>query len=284
MHALDGPRAKYQRAIEHVDALHFEVDEFLAREPHRVTVEFEPETGWHVARFQIFEYPPPSIAALAGEAAYNCISALNHIAWELAARKLGRRKLGASQRLARGVQFPIATSPSAFASHAIVHHRYVSKKALTVIEGLQPYNTADTPERSFSAHPLAILKAIADIDKHRMLPMSIAYARIEEVRWVWDESVAHGFIAESLEPRRPRWLEDGTHLARIRFDTGNEKANVRVDHQPPCEINLSTGRWRFPISYFETCVLWVNVALEALDPLFPDAAPLVTSPRSLRAV
>ena len=286
-HPLDGPRAKHERAIEHVESLNFEVEQFLAREPHRVTVEFEPETGWHVARFQIFEYPPPELGVLAGEAAYNCLSALNHIAWELAGRKLGWRNLAANKTLARGVQFPIATSPSGFQSHAIVHHRYVSKQALAVMEGLQPYNTPHISDaRKFGTHPLAILKAIADTDKHRVLPASITQVEFGVGHWRWDKTVADGWVAEDLWPtRRKRWLEDGTRLARIKFDTGNAQAKVRVDRQPPAEIHLSAGRWRFPVSYFETCVIWINIVLDAFEPLFPRAKPLATSPRRhLRAV
>ena len=95
--ALVASGEKLRRASEHLDAVASEIVAFRNRNPYRITVQFERDTGWWVATARISEEPGPRLSVLVGEVAYAHLSALNHLVWELAARKVGRRKVSTAR-------------------------------------------------------------------------------------------------------------------------------------------------------------------------------------------
>lgn len=258
--ALTASREKLRRATEHLDAVTAEITAFLDRDPYRIAVEFERDTGWWVAKARIAEEPGPRLSVLVGEIAYECLSALNHLVWELAARKGGRRNVF---KIKAQVQFPIALSEQAWNDNALVHHARVSKTALALIERSQPYNGPDGPKGA-AAHPLQLIKEIADADKHRVLAGVFSRARHSGVILDWDTSRASGPHTETVTaPGRP--LYHGTPIARIRFAHANEEANVRVRGKPPLEILFRTDNQTVTHDDLIDCphtavVVWSNLA------------------------
>lgn len=263
-HPLDGAEAKIARALQHRKALRTEINQFLKTEPYPVVVDLDPQTGWHIARLRVLQEPPLLISIIAGEMAYEYVSALNHLVWELAARKLGRKKVW---KYRMGIQFPIAASPESFLKPVLVRKRYVSKPALTIIERLQPYNGRDGLPGA-TGHPLWLIKTVADSDKHRILAPRLTRITIAGLDFAWDQSVASGPETEPLLQPGQR-LYDGTELERVRFNTGNDQANVRVDRQLPTDILLGSGQWALTLSDFGNAHATMNRALRHLEPLFP---------------
>lgn len=263
-HPLDGAEAKIARAWQHRKALRAEINRFLKTEPYPVTVDLDPHTGWHVARLRVVKEPPLLLSIIAGEMAYEYVSALNHLVWELAARKLGRKKVW-NHRM--GIQFPIAASPESFLKPVLVRKQYISKRALAIIEGLQPYNGRDG-EPGAQSHPLWLIKNVADSDKHRILAPRITRFTITGLDFAWNHSVAAGPEVEPLiQPGQG--LYDGTELERIRFSTGNDNANVRMNGQMPTDILFGSEKWALTLNDFGNAHAAMHRALRHLEPLFP---------------
>lgn len=261
---LQAASAKLDRASKDNHTAQTEARALVNRQPYRISVDFEPETGWHVARVKIVEEPGPALAVLYSAVAYQCRSALNLIVWELASRKVGRRKLAANRHLAGQVQFPIATSPEKFLSNSVRAH--ISKPALTIIEGLQPYNRVRGA--LVEGHPLCIIKMVTDTDKHRVLPGGFGAIRIRDMKFVWDETIARGPTIEPA-PQPPLSLKDEAALGRIRFEVGNAHANVSVDRQPDAEVMFECGNWALSMPDISSCVATTRQCLRELAPLFP---------------
>jgi hypothetical protein len=265
--ALEAAYAKRDRAREHLETLEDEADEFLRGYPYRVGIEIDVESRWYTAYLKVVEEPPPRFGILVGEIAYECLSALNHLVWELAARKQGRVKV---LQLKRSIQFPVCNSPSHFAGQALVKDRLVSSDALTKIERLQPYmafrHPHDTPNAS-----LKWVKDIADADKHRVLTRGFGEIRVDDLDWLWDETRASGPIEEGLVAPWDGPFKDETKLGRIRFETGHHEATVDVDRQPGADILFDTGADQIRIRHMEAAWTWLDLmALPTLAPLFPD--------------
>jgi hypothetical protein len=266
--ALEAAYAKRDRAREHLETLEDEADEFLRGYPYRVGIEIDAESRWYTAYLKVVEEPPPRLGILVGEIAYECLSALNHLVWELAARKNGRRKV---LKLKRSIQFPVCSSPRHFASQTLVKDRLVSAAALTEIQWLQPYLT---PYRYSPRRPNASLgwiKDIADADKHRVLARGFGEIRVDDLDWLWDETRASGPIEESLVAPWDGPFEDETKLGRIRFEVGHHKTTVDVDRQPGADILFDTGSEQIRIRHMEAAWTWLDqMALPLLAPLFPE--------------
>jgi hypothetical protein len=264
--ALEAAYAKRDRAREHLDTLEDEADEFMRGYPYRIAVKVDPDSGWYTARLKIEEEPPPRLGILVGEVAYECISALNHLVWELAARKQGRNRIW---EIKQRVQLPVCKGPAHFAEQALVKGRLVSRDALAKIEGLQPYRTPDQRPWLKPNAALADLKAIADADKHRILARGFGDLRLDEIQWFWDEQKAFAPVVEYLSGDGV--LEDGADISRIRFETGNRHAGVDVDRQPGADILFATDSGDLSILDIAGAWTWLDrLALPLLAPLFPD--------------
>lgn len=259
--ALEAAQAKIDRAYEHFEALHFAVEAFLDPKPYGIAIEFDPDTEWWIAKAKVAEQPPPLLSILAGEVGYTCISALNHLVWELASRKLGRRRVWSVKNQ---VQFPVTVSDSHFSKQALVHHRLVSKKALALIRLLQPYSGW----HGFPGprgHPLRAIKDLADTDKHRTLVATFTRFNLAGIEWTWDTDRALGVMTEDLPLK---WVEDGVPLAKICFAVGNSEANVGVHPEPTFDISFRAERAEFAREALFGCLYWVNAATVKLATLF----------------
>jgi hypothetical protein len=135
---LRAAKAKVDPGREDLKTLRENIGTLLERNPYRVEVEFDRKTGWHVAYARIVQEPEPDLAVLVGSAAYQFHSALNLIAWELAARKIGRKKVE-TKDVKRDIAFPISERRQDFHSLRIIRKASVSKPAIAALEGVQPY-------------------------------------------------------------------------------------------------------------------------------------------------
>jgi hypothetical protein len=256
---LEGTKAKLERADEHLQALHTESKRFLKRKPYAFTVDFESEAGWYVVRSQIIEQPPIKLAVLVGEVAYECISALNHAVWQLAARKRGRHKV---EEIRREIQFPVALTPGKFREEPVIRKKHISAAAITVLDELQPH---DAKHRPPNQHSLFVLKEIADADKHRVLVSRFAEVRLGGLKLDWSNASSDPEIIDA--PISGKWLEDGTELTRLRF-AGENKPEVRVTGDPAPAILFGTREFSVAIRDLNTATAYMRHAVERLTSLF----------------
>jgi len=260
---LEAAEAKIRRAHEDLQTLHADAQRFLDRQPYFIAVEFERESGWHVARAQLREEPPPGLSVRVGGIAYQILSALNLVTWSVAVRKLGARR---AEAMRNAIQFPVTFSPRHFANTRLVREALVSRQALAVFERLQPYN-GHHGLAAAREHPLAIIKELADADKHRVLAAAYGRMGFAGVRLQWDRGPTGPQIRRVA--RSNRMLKRGAQLARIRFKTGNEQANVRVDPQPALEILFETDNWAITVHHVGNGFGAALTCLDAFRTLFP---------------
>ncbi len=263
---LEGVEAKLERAREHSERLQADALAFSKRDPYRVTVEFDPETDWHIAKAWIIEEPPLALSVIFGEFAYECISALNHAVWQLAARKRGRSKVEA---IKREVQFPVALTPERFAKEPVIQRRHVSKATVAVLDGLQPYHRFGALVGS--EHPLALLKAAADADKHRVLAPRWGSVRLQDLEWVLNPSPGDPVrqVVERFIVPRDQTLEDGAKVMGIRFDPANDQAKVDVQGDLAPEIALGAGDFMVSLGELRYLQTYAARCLDRLRTLFP---------------
>lgn len=263
--AFAGAMAKLARAQEHFAEYEVERDMYLEREPYGVDFKYDHASGWHVSRFRVLEEPPPILSVLLGEIAYATLSALNHLTWELAERKLGKRQLG---KVKRDIQFPVCRTPNHFANSPLARKRLVGRKSLRAIERLQPYDGRLGLRRG-SSHPLALTKAIADADKHRLLVGRFAQIRFTPMRLEWNESVTGRGEYTQRGPGTLPPLLDGVELTRVKFLEGNSKAKVRAAGSPEVDLLLSTDRGAVRHRHIGAIPWWLqDVALMGMSWLF----------------
>jgi hypothetical protein len=261
-------RAKLTRAREHLKRLRTESARFLKTDPYRLVVDFDAQSGWYFVKARIVEEAPVELSVTVGEFAYECVSALNHAAWQLAGRKRGRVKIE-SQKLREQIQFPVALSRESFKQKALIKHRHVSKAAVAVINELQPCYRFDALPRA-KMHPLAILKQLADSDKHRVVAPTWGSIDLGKLMVRWDPSASE---PESQHfPRKYRTLGNDAKVMKVRFGIGNDIANVYVDGDLAPEIAFGAGDFLVGPRDLDHASGYMGRAIDRLATLFPSGS------------
>lgn len=157
--SLSGPRAKIERANEHLRVLDTETARFYEEtategKPYVVESEFRPESSEYVFFINPKREPPLRLGILLGDFAHNLRSALDHLICQLA--------LLNGPTDCSTTQFPICCKPTRFNELAGNWLKGVSTRHRAAIEEAQPYESGE-PEK----HALAILDWVDRIDKHR---------------------------------------------------------------------------------------------------------------------
>jgi hypothetical protein len=212
---LESAGVKLLRARHHLASFESEASGFLKGPPIPYGIDVQVEEGEDGERevhvFRALASPPPELNAIAGDVIQNARSALDHLVYQ--ASLAHTRHLNSEQR--REAAFPIATSVRDFSGRGL---GAVAPVVVSAIEALQPYHASD-----LGSHPLARLKRLSDLDKHRHLHL------------VFTEVAATAlFPGKSMKgPVRltapgagagPKLLEDGAVIATaVRDQPGVEK-------------------------------------------------------------
>jgi hypothetical protein len=145
-----------------MQALGADIDVFLSRDPRPWSYRIETENASegvtrYIVKAVICEPPPSHWALIIGDELQNLNSALDHLAWQLT---------DPSARTG-STYFPVFEVESKFRksknAKATLEGLYAEHRAF--FEASQPYLWPQHP----SLHPLALLRRLANIDKHRVL-------------------------------------------------------------------------------------------------------------------
>jgi hypothetical protein len=164
----------------------------------------EPETGETIATLLLREEPPWEAWALVlGECLFNFRSALDNLAFELAAKRHGAPLPAAA---AKTSAFPIFGSQPPSPQQIQDRIGLADPAAQTVIQALQPHHRG-TP--GFESDPLYILDKLCNLDKHRALHLVLpVIEKVETVKEVGgtvsDITIAPGPIRHGAEVFRYR--------------------------------------------------------------------------------
>jgi hypothetical protein len=268
---LRGPEAKLERAIEHLEPLERNCERFLKSKPYAVTAEFEPEAGCYVLRFRARKSLPLSMSVRVGEIVHNLRSALDHVAWVLAASNTDDVGALWEPGTRERVMFPVAKTPEAFQSHRLMP--LISQAAKAALDPLQPY-TRGHPYQ-VARHPLSVLHDLWNIDKHRVVHAGIGAIDLSTTTWRRRAMLMEDFEAametEPVEGSGP--LEDGAPIAYLRFPTlpsPPKTLQVEMGGQPTASVLFGAAEYAVSVAELEGLCAYVASVLTAVRPVFPS--------------
>lgn len=149
---VGGIRAKVARALELLVGLDERLHAYLDADPFVLQRHVQPDGETSVFVLKVTSQPPPDLALLVGEIAHQLRSAVDHVAYGLV--------VAAGNTPTRRTGFPVCVRRPT----RLVLDGGVTAEALALIDAFQPYHRPDA-----QAHPLNVLNALWNVDKHRML-------------------------------------------------------------------------------------------------------------------
>lgn len=158
-HPLDGVGLKCERARHSLDRLEREFAAF-ERDAYRYRHDVERDGREHVYRVTAFRKTPNEWGPIIGECLHNALSALDHLAHQLAILHTGTL----SDDLARDTHFPIYGTQQEFWDN-LPQLRGIGPEQVAPLARLQPYNGRYGPDFD----PLMILERLSNFDQHRTL-------------------------------------------------------------------------------------------------------------------
>ncbi len=165
---LEHIEAKLERAEEHINQLNVEVEALLDSAPYRSIPHDDPQALDDFERMLSRIRVPPRISVLAGEAIHQTRSALDHIASALV--------LVNKHQTNRETQFPIYKYRPSHEKESLryeEHMRGMSWSAKALIDGFQPFKVGS----DWESHPLSILKALDNFNRHHALLVAVGASR-----------------------------------------------------------------------------------------------------------
>jgi hypothetical protein len=238
-HPLEGARAKIARAADHLEALDAALTRFIVDGGFQLPAERDPETGEFVYRMYSNLRPPvppsPSTSVLVGDALHDLRSALDHTVWQLA------------RAPSEANQFPIFSSPEGFQKKRKRYLRSVPTEHWAQIESYQPYPGRD--------QTLAILAALNDADKHRLLLPGATVIVPGKGRF-------RGSGIESLTVRGRDWApyEDGAEVYRLTIEPAKGGGPVQVHAEVPHTVVFRHPDGDPGVSIQDLRIMRINVA------------------------
>ncbi len=147
---------KLNRAVEHLDRLNKSAEGFFEKDLQiRVVPDLNSQRTKYLFRCdETPVFPDVEWGIAVGDAVHCLRSALDQLVYGLA-----------TQRSVK-TQFPICRTRRKWVTEAPVMYWSVPEKYVAVIDRAQPYHRGD----GANDHPLAILSALSNLDKHRTIP------------------------------------------------------------------------------------------------------------------
>lgn len=258
---FDSAMWKIDRARKHADDLEMEIRAFWDADPFEVEMVGNPLAGQGFFRVKRMAAVPESIALIAGDAAHNVRSALDHFAW--AAISPGMR--------GRQTYFPVwssslAPTPAQWQKQVSQQMNGAGAELIKAVVKLEAWETGRD----------SLLWAIHEldrVDKHRLLlPVAVAFTAVSLDGDSYELTVVKkysGIEAERplvLEPREWTVLKEGTTLLSSPGGTGLSAAKATLT------FDLTLGQ---PARMREeSAVTWLRILAGLAERTIRDLAPL----------
>ena len=166
MKPFHGPKLKVRRAEYHISDLRTRIDTFLARDPYRIELAENPETGKPAWFVRITEDLSDDIPLVVGDAVHNLRSALDLLACDLVRLIPGKSD--------KGVAFPFANSEKKLKDEIKSRNiRRAGPDVVDRIERLKPYKGGC--DALWAIHDLDIT------DKHKLILPTVFLGGIPNV-------------------------------------------------------------------------------------------------------
>lgn len=267
---LDGPRAKFQWAVQHLNLLDDECRTVLDAKPFSVVPEFDQDSGSHVMRFRVREdLFSKKLSLRVGDAVHNARSALDQAVWLIACRSNPIDLLW-KPSIARKISFPVLREEERFLRHRLMP--FITDDAKAVLDSLQPYQGGDMGQA------MDDLDTLWNIDKHRVIHKSVAQLDISHIGFrpgaIFIEHMSDPFPETTWHPLEGT-LEDGTKIASIRFrdGVGPPETTVMVNGEPKAAIAFGGGFFALSVEVIGGLLIQVDQALSRIEALSEVAPP-----------
>jgi hypothetical protein len=248
-------RAKLVRAEVHRDAL-YTLDRTMDQvECPTLGIKFNADTGEHViyvSRMPDYSSAFTQASLILGDAVHNLRATLDHLIYALA----DWNTAGSIQHPYR-TQFPICDTPSDFNAASKRYLREVHSNHVAVIERFQTYHAVDLLPGKL--HPLALLRDLSDVDKHRLLNVVVIPTRAYVVNF---DLIG---LADRLgQARLVKWAELGAEVNR--YVLRERLPDMEVIGHIPASVSLpEIGQpLRFTLRTLEQYIAQI---IEAFEPL-----------------
>jgi hypothetical protein len=174
-------RSKVERAKNHILDLEIARDEFIETEPYVIESERDPQTGNYLFRVTKLQLAPPDLGLIAGDAAHNLRSALDHLAYQLVLvnKEIPNRFTG----------FPIFDDAARYVAGSQGKIKLMSQSAQDAIKATKPYRG--------KSNLLWFIHTMDIADKHHTLLVALIHVE----KWTVKMPVfGHFNIPESSPP------------------------------------------------------------------------------------
>jgi len=264
---LTGVDLKIGRAKRKLADLDERIKTAFAPNLYRISSEFDSEIAEQV--YSVHDLPAidPEWALEIGEVLYQLRSALDHLAWQLV-------ELNGSSP-SEQTQFPIRDSPNDKNGQRLPLQTLLPQvkdaQILKPIDECQPYNAGDGTDHTIQkarTTPLWHLKALNNVDKHRLLLVVVSAVDFDSMWWGWHDETPPAYRL-NFDP-----LTEGDPVAW--FDFGGTRAPEHFDPHPAVRVTLRDPeapalRLLPLVPAIENLAWWVEsyVVDERFRPLFP---------------
>ena len=267
-HRLAGVVAKFNRAKQQFDVLRHEIGAFADQDPkpHSSRGYFDTKTWEWIERFQIREAPPLRWGVILGDCVHNLRSALDHLVCQLTLLD------GGTMDDCAQTQFPIACK-SETQFEGMANHRIpcLSKKHRALVKKAQPYHAGD----GAPSHPLAILRALSNADKHRILNPTFSVLKSDSSAIL--DRLPQMYQGDGPSPVESWWmLKRGSRLEhdagwfRIVFDRAILAERVNVEMQGFLRVGIAFGEMGLDADSYRHVAEYVLKIIEAFMRSFPE--------------
>jgi hypothetical protein len=267
-HRLAGVVAKFNRAKQQFDILRHEIGAFSDRDPqpHFSRGYFDAKTWEWIERFQVREAPPLRWGVILGDCVHNLRSALDHLICQLTLLD------GGTMEDCAQTQFPIVSEGEArFEQQADRRIPRLSKKHRALVKKAQPYQAGNEA----ASHPLAILAALSNADKHRVLNPTFSVLK-SDTKAILDR-LPEMYQGDGPSPvkhwsmiQRGSRLKHGTDWFRIAFDRAILTERAEVQMQGFLRVGIAFGEMGLDADSYRHIAEYVRKVMEIFMRSFPE--------------
>jgi hypothetical protein len=211
-HPLDSARLKVERAWQHLDQLNGQMRTFFDAKPVEFLVAPAPdEDRWYVVYARVRRPIPEQMSLIFGDAVHNLRSALDHLAYQLAAIGTGPT---------RQTKWPVFDDEAKFSATGTSYLDGMREQHRTRVTDLQPFKDPD------GLRWLSLLHGLDIADKHHVLGRGVTAPTRADL------TVTPGLVEVLAQGSRVE-VEDGTEVLRFRVadTTATPEVSLRAGFQ-----------------------------------------------------
>lgn len=186
---------KFRHAQRYLDDLAVEEQGWFKNSLQILPCQKHPDRPGYFIQYAIVEaIPIDPFALLVGDIVNNLRGTLDHVAYTLAVNHQANLGIPLTDKIKNESQFPIFGDASDYAAKVKRYLAGVDPAAEAIIKRCQPFNR----RKHFVSHPLWMLQALSNIDKHRLLLTTAlnSFGGIFKGNFISDDVIVRGGFLE----------------------------------------------------------------------------------------